>query len=94
MIEEDSEKQETDSHLNSDIDDDSLDEGVGDISCDETNDIFVPEDKVNKSTINSDLEISAKNPENIDMESNNTAVLPGHNEKERRPSRISFETPL
>jgi len=69
----------------SEIDGDSLDEGLGDISSDETTELLVPE---REESIKSDthdifqsqaIEVSAKSP-----------II----EKERRPSRISFETPL
>jgi len=69
----------------SEIDGDSLDEGLGDISSDETNELLVPQ---REESIKSDthdifqsqaIEVSAKSP-----------II----EKERRPSRISFETPL
>jgi len=69
----------------SEIDGDSLDEGLGDISSDETTELLVPErEEILKSdahdTFQSQaIEVSAKSP-----------II----EKERRPSRISFETPL
>lgn len=69
----------------SEIDGDSLDEGLGDISSDENNELIVTESKQSHETDSHDtcqqqaIEISAK-----------SSVV----EKERRPSRISFETPL
>ena len=67
---------------NSDVDGDSLDEGLGDISSDETIELLVEESAESQESEicqQEAIEISATTPKN---------------EKERRPSRISFETPL
>ena len=61
MIEDYSERGEKNDGVYCDIDGSSLDEGVGDIVCDEANDIHVPQDKVNKGQVSAkiadDLEI-------------------------------------
>ena len=69
--------------INDDADGDSLDEGLGDISSDETAESPVPNiEKVESKEFN----------ENQKCEQEQAHLL--EKEKERRPSRISLETPL
>ena len=80
-----SEEEAMEYQQSSDVDGDSLDEGLGDISSDDTIELLVEESvesqesDINEICQQQAIEISAKTPKN---------------EKERRPSRISFETPL
>eukprot|EP00090_Calanus_glacialis_P044762 TRINITY_DN8021_c0_g1_i2.p1 TRINITY_DN8021_c0_g1~~TRINITY_DN8021_c0_g1_i2.p1 ORF type:complete len:298 (-),score=81.18 TRINITY_DN8021_c0_g1_i2:114-875(-) len=100
MIEGDSEEDPGEYHL----DGDSQDEGLGDISSDETTESIVPNMGIvaNHKSYNNEIceqakIISAKSlDKNIiqNYENIETPSRPKMNEKERRPSRISFETPL
>ena len=97
MIEGDSEEDPGEYHL----DGDSQDEGLGDISSDETTESIVPNMGIvanHKSYNNEKCEqamiISAKSPDKkiIPNDENiQTPCRPNMNEMERRPSRISFE---
>ena len=64
LIEEDPESSEKNDGFYCDINGNSLDEGVGDIVCDEANDIHVPQDKVNKG------QVSAKIADDIEISTN------------------------
>ena len=83
------------------IDGDSLDEGLGDISSDgetsqspepnnNNNNKFNNQPSHNFNTCEEVIKPSAKSPE-IDGVSSISRISP---EKERRPSRMSFETPM
>ena len=88
------------------LDGDSHDEGLGDISSDEITESIVHNSEivVSHKYYNNDNEtcekamiISAKGPDKNFMKNNENdrnLCQPIKNEKERRPSRISFETPL
>ena len=82
VIEEGTEDEE---YLNDDNEDgDSLDEGLGDTSSDETAESPVP----NRENTETNSYLGNRNHEGT----SSTPV--SRNEKERRPSRISLETPL
>merc|ERR1719483_2061183 len=90
-------------HNNSDeIDGDSLDEGLGDISSDgETSQSPEPNNTKNNNKFNNQLSHNFKTCEQAIKPSANSPETDGvpsisriSPEKERRPSRMSFETPL
>ena len=82
VIEEGTEDEE---YINDDNEDgDSLDEGLGDTSSDETAESPVP----NRENAETNSYLGNRNHE----ATSSTPV--SRNEKERRPSRISLETPL
>jgi hypothetical protein len=95
---------EGDSEEDIQLDGDSHDEGLGDISSDETTESIAPDMEIvpNHNRYNNEIceqaKInSAKSPDkNIIQNDENiqTPCKPNMNEKERRPSRILFETPL
>ena len=95
---------EGDSEEDAQLDGDSHDEGLGDISSDETTESIAPDMEIvaNHKSYNNEIceqakIISAKSlDKNIiqNCENIETPSRPKMNEKERRPSRISFETPL
>merc|ERR1712215_15808 len=78
------------------IDGDSLDEGLGDISSDcETVESPIPKfnnSDNNKNQTEQDIIFSAKSPSKIDPDVVKPPCVRTIPEKERRPSRMSFET--
>ena len=100
MIEEDSEEDIGGYR----VDGDNQDEGLGDISSDETTESIAPDMEIvaNHKSYNNEkgeqaMIISAKSPDKTIIQNHEniqTPCRPNMNEKERRPSRISFETPL
>ena len=87
LTEDQSEEDEGEYQQNSDADGDSLDEGLGDISSDEYIELLVEENEIVESG-------KSAYPLQHTESDHQTPCRPSNNEKERRPSRISFETPL
>ena len=101
LTEDQSDENEGEYQQNSDADGHSLDEGLGDISSDEFIELLVEENEIVESgkddnTSQQAIHIFAKSAETLQHTEpdHQTPCRPSNNEKERRPSRISFETPL
>ena len=101
LIEDQPEEEEVECQQNGDIDGDSLDEGLGDISRDDTIELLVEENENEEShkvhnTSPQAIIMSAKRPKNLKNPEpdHQTSGRSSEDPKERRPSRISFETPL
>merc|ERR1711892_663838 len=101
LTEDQSEEDVGEYRHNSDADGDSLDEGLGDISSDEYIELLVEENEIVESgkddnTSQQAMLISAKSAETLKHTEPDHQIpcRPSNNEKERRPSRISFETSL
>ena len=96
-----SEEEEIEYQQNREIDGDSLDEGLGDISNDDSIELLVKDDENEESQRmygipHQAIIISAICHENLQNSNfdHQTPCRQNKDQKERRPSRISFETPL
>ena len=100
-IEDLSEEEEIEYQQNREIDGDSPDEGLGDISNDDSIELLVKDDENEESQKmygipHQAIIISAICHENLQNTNfdHQTPCKQRKDQKERRPSRISFETPL